>query len=145
VNLSSLNGFLAQPSLAPYCAAKFGVRGFTEALRAELLAAGQPVRVTVVHPGGVRTGIAAAALRQARAAGADVPAAQEARVRVYEEKLLRMPPGRAATLILDGVARNRPRVLVGRDARAADLLVRLLPGRYPRLVAWWDRRTFGRR
>jgi hypothetical protein len=94
-----------------------------------------------VHPGGVRTNIAAAALAEARAQGREVTPEQEARHRLYDEKLLRMPPERAAQIILDGVEAGRPRILVGRDAQAVDRLVRLLPARYPALGAWAARRA----
>ena len=134
VNVSSLNGVLAQAGINAYSASKFGVRGFTEALRSELLMAGHPVQVSVVHPGGVRTNIATAAFAEARGRGLATPE-DEARLRVYNEKLLRMPPERAARIVVDGVEAGRPRILVGNDAKAVDLLVRLLPSRYPAIVA----------
>lgn len=141
VNISSLNGFMAQSGLSAYSASKFGVRGFTEALRAEVLAAGQPVRVTVVHPGGVATSIATSALEHAKASGHRVSAAEEAQQKRYNEKLLRMPPEQAARIVVDGVEAGRPRVLVGRDAKVVDAVVRLLPAHYPALVARLARRT----
>ena len=134
VNVSSLNGIMAQASINAYSASKFGVRGFTEALRSEMLLAGHPVQVTVVHPGGVRTNISNAALEHNRQHG-EVTAEDEARARFYNEKLLRMPPEQAARIVVDGVEAGRPRVLVGNDAKAVDLLVRLLPRRYPALAA----------
>ena len=143
VNLSSLNGILAQPELGPYCTAKFGVRGFTETLRTEMLAAGHPVRVTVVHPGGVKTNIASAALTHAEAAGEEVTDADRARVRMYNEKLLTMPPDKAARTILDGVEAGRSRVLVGNDAKALDLLVRAVLRFYTGLVAKYAAKIFG--
>jgi NAD(P)-dependent dehydrogenase (short-subunit alcohol dehydrogenase family) len=142
VNISSLNGIAGQAALSAYCASKFAVRGFSESLRAELLLAGHPVKVTVVHPGGVRTDIAAAALREAARLGVTPTAEQLARARTYEEKLLRMPAAQAARIILDGVAAGKPRVLVGRDAKLVDALVRLLPSHYPALLARADRRLF---
>jgi NAD(P)-dependent dehydrogenase (short-subunit alcohol dehydrogenase family) len=145
VNVSSLNGYLAQPTLSAYCASKFGVRGFTEALRAEMIAGGHPVQVTVVHPGGVRTNIAAATVADAQAQGIELTPEQVARSRTYDEKLLRMPPEQAARIILDGVEAGRPRVRVGGDAVLVDRLVRLLPARYPVLSAWYDRKLFGGR
>lgn len=135
VNISSLNGFMAQSGLSAYSASKFGVRGFTEALRAEVLAAGQPIAVTVVHPGGVRTSIASSALAHAKASGHRVTAHDEAVQRRYDEKLLRMPPEQAARTVVDGVEAGRPRVLVGRDAKLVDAVVRLVPAHYPALVA----------
>jgi NAD(P)-dependent dehydrogenase (short-subunit alcohol dehydrogenase family) len=130
INLSSLNGFMAQPGMSHYCTSKFAVRGFTETLRAEMLAAGHPVRVTVVHPGGVKTKIATNALESARALGFEITDAEERQRRLYEEKLLKLPPETAAEIILKGVENDRPRVLVGTDAKAVDALVRLLPARY---------------
>jgi len=142
VNVSSLNGYLAQAGLAEYCTSKFAVRGFTETLRSEMLRDGRPVRVTVVHPGGVKTNIALAAVAAARARGENVTPEQEARSRTYTDKLLRMDPARAATIILDGVRAGRARVLVGNDAKAIDALVRLVPQNYPRLANWWGKRMF---
>ena len=140
VNVSSLNGIMGQARSTAYCASKFGVRGFTESLRSEMLAAGHPVRVSVVHPGGVRTNIATAAFEHARAQGVELTPADEARRRVYEEKLLKLPPEQAARIVVDGVEANRPRILVGTDAKAVDLLVRLVPRLYPVLAARADRR-----
>lgn len=142
VNVSSLNGVMAQPTLSAYCASKFGVRGFTETLRTEVLLAGHPVRVTVVHPGGVKTNIASAALQQARAQGLEPTPEQVARVRTYNEKLLKMPAERAARIIVDGVEAGKPRVLVGGDAKVVDLLVRLAPRLYPALAARFERLSF---
>jgi short-subunit dehydrogenase len=144
VNVSSLNGFMAQAEASHYCASKFAVRGFTESLRIELLRERTPVGVTVVHPGGIRTNIAANALAGARALGYEITPAHEARRRVYEEKLLTMDPAEAARTIVDGVERGRPRVLVGRDAKAVDKLVRAFPALYPRGLVAWERRVLQR-
>jgi short-subunit dehydrogenase len=133
---------MGQPSLADYCTAKFGVRGFTESLRGEMLAAGHPVLVSVVHPGGVRTNIATAGLEHAELHGSGATAANIARARTYNEKLLRMPAEQAARIVIDGVEAGRPRILVGSDAKAVDLLVRLIPRHYPRLAALVERRLF---
>ena len=58
VNLSSIFGIIAPPGQTAYAAAKFAVRGFSESLRHELQMANSPVRLSVVHPGGVATNIA---------------------------------------------------------------------------------------
>ena len=126
-----------------YCTTKFAVRGFTESLRAEMLSLRSPVRVTVVHPGGIATNIATSALEEAQRAGREITDEQRQRAEAYNEKLLKMSPARAAELIVDGVEANRSRVLVGNDAKGVDLLVRLLPRTHPRLMAWWEKRTFG--
>jgi NAD(P)-dependent dehydrogenase (short-subunit alcohol dehydrogenase family) len=140
VNISSLNGSMAQGEMSHYCTAKFGVRGFTESLRMEMLAGGHRVGVTCVQPGGIKTPIATHALEQARALGKPVTEAEEARERTYNEKLLRMPADKAASIIIKGVEAGRPRVLVGNDARALELMTRLLPTGYQRIVARAQRR-----
>ncbi|HEX8487818.1 MAG TPA: SDR family NAD(P)-dependent oxidoreductase [Propionibacteriaceae bacterium] len=123
VNLSSLFGLVPVPTQSAYVAAKHAVHGFTESLRIELRLAGHPVAVTCVHPGGVDTPIAR---RATRSPDAPRPSARSA---------LRMPPDKAAATILRGVARDRARVLVGRDAAAVHLLSRLSLSAWPRLVA----------
>ena len=140
VNVSSLNGYFAQPKMAHYCTSKFAVRGFTESVRADMIEAGHPVRVSVVHPGGVRTNIANSAVAVAEELGLPVTPADERRRRAYNEKLLRMDPAQAARIIVDGVERGKARILVGNDARAVDLLVRLAPTRAARIAAAFERR-----
>lgn len=140
VNVSSLNGIMAQPGASHYVTSKFAVRGFTETLRMEMEQDGHPVGVTSVHPGGIKTNIATSALASARAAGMPVTAADERREKLYNEKLLKMSPDKAAQIILDGVERGRPRVLVGNDAKVIDLFVRALPARYAKGVAAFERR-----
>src|SRR3954451_24832871 len=144
VNVSSLNGYMAQPEMTHYCTTKFAVRGFTESLRAEMLAARHPVQVSVVHPGGVKTNIADAALKAAKELGLPVSADDERRRRLYTEKLLKMDPAEAARIIVDGVEAGRARILVGNDAKFVDAVVRLLPSRYPKLAVALERRAAAR-
>jgi NAD(P)-dependent dehydrogenase (short-subunit alcohol dehydrogenase family) len=144
VNVSSLNGYFAQPKLSAYVTTKFGVRGFTETLRGEMLAAGSPVGVSVVHPGGVKTRIASSAMKTAEQLGIEVTAEDRARERLYNEKLLKLSPERAATIIVDGVEHDRPRIRVGNDAVVIDLLVRAAPSLAPRLAVLFDRLTGSR-
>jgi NAD(P)-dependent dehydrogenase (short-subunit alcohol dehydrogenase family) len=126
VNISSLFGILSVPGQGAYNAAKFAVRGFTEALRQELLLAGHPVQVTCVHPGGVATAIA-------RNAGTVDKHDQADLANFFDTKLAKTSPDSAARQILRGVARNRPRVLVGLDAMLLDKVVRVLGAGYQRL------------
>jgi NAD(P)-dependent dehydrogenase (short-subunit alcohol dehydrogenase family) len=126
VNISSLFGLMAVPGQSAYNAAKFAVRGLTEALRQEMVVSGAPVKVTCVHPGGIKTAIA----RNARAVGQDQARAAE----LFDKKLARMSPDRAAEIIIDAMVAGRARVLVGGDAKALDLMVRLLGSGYQRLV-----------
>jgi NADP-dependent 3-hydroxy acid dehydrogenase YdfG len=128
VNVSSVFGLLAVPGQAAYNAAKFAVRGFTEALRQEMLVAGHPVKVTCVHPGGIKTAIARNAVT---AEGLD----QEELAHFFDKKLASTTAQKAARVILDGVSKNKPRVLVGTDAKALDLLARVTGSGYQRLVA----------
>jgi NAD(P)-dependent dehydrogenase (short-subunit alcohol dehydrogenase family) len=128
VNLSSVFGLISPPGQSAYCASKFAVRGFSNALRHEL--AGTRVHVSVVHPGGVATAIA----RNARVATA--VSAEERRHRMDQaDKLLRLPPEEAGEVIVRGVEKRRARILVGRDAIIISLLERLLPVSYWRVLA----------
>ena len=123
VDLSSVFGLIAPPGQPAYSASKFAVRGFTECLRHEL--AGTPVRVSCVHPGGIRTAIA----RRARiGAGVTRTGLEEKAARF--EQLFRTSPEQAASRILRGVERSEPRILIGSDAYQIDILQRLRPGTY---------------
>lgn len=127
VNISSLFGLLAPPGQTAYCAAKFGVRGFSESLRHELEET--EIGVTVVHPGGVRTNIS----NNARIpAGANSPDLAE-RMQKFNA-FLTIEPADAAREILDGVEKRKPRVLIGADGRRGDRLQRLMPGRYWKIM-----------
>jgi NADP-dependent 3-hydroxy acid dehydrogenase YdfG len=128
INVSSLFGLLSVPGQAAYNSAKFAVRGFTEALRQEMVLNREPVKVTSIHPGGIKTAIARNSLT---AEGVD-PAAQS---KVFDKRLASTTPQRAAEIILDGVRKNRARVLVGQDAVVIDLLVRITGSNYQRLFA----------
>jgi NAD(P)-dependent dehydrogenase (short-subunit alcohol dehydrogenase family) len=127
VNISSVFGLFSFPTQSSYNAAKFAVRGFTEALRQEMLVERHPVKVTCVHPGGIRTNIVNLA---SASNGADLAGVQEMFAR-----MARTTPESAAATILKGVRRGRPRVLIGADAVFFDTAVRLLGPSYQRIVA----------
>ncbi|WP_239804943.1 SDR family NAD(P)-dependent oxidoreductase [Croceicoccus hydrothermalis] len=129
VNLSSLFGLIAPPGQSAYAASKFAVRGFSEALRNELEAAGSPVGVTVLHPGGVRTNIAANATI---GEGVD-PETREKHKRKFEKALV-MDPAEAGEIIARGIEAQRPRVLVGKDAKIVSVIERIMPVGYWRLL-----------
>ena len=133
VNISSLFGLLSMPGQSAYNAAKFAVRGFTEALREEMLVNGHPVRVTCVHPGGIKTAIA----RNAGAVDGQDAATLAA---FFDAKLAKTSPESAAKAILRAVTGNRPRAVVGLDAKILDLLVRITGPGYQRVVAIGARR-----
>ena len=128
VNVSSLFGIFSVPGQAAYNAAKFAVRGFTEALRQEMVAGKRPVKVTTVHPGGIKTAIARNA---AAAEGIDA----EKLAKTFDKKLAKTTPERAAVIILDAVRKNKARVLVGADAKVLDVIVRITGSGYQRLFS----------
>lgn len=133
VNTSSLFGLLAMPSQSAYNAAKFAVRGFTESLRQEMIIAKRPVKVSCVHPGGIKTNIVR---NGTAAAGTDNVAVAE----LFDAKLAKTTATEAARVILRGVEKGHARILVGADAKALDALVRLTGSGYQRVVATVARR-----
>jgi len=137
VNVSSVFGLVSVPSQSAYNAAKFGVRGFTDALRMELDIERCGVSCTTVHPGGIKTNIA----RNARMddSVADV-GGSPAEAREQFDKVAITTPEKAARQILTAVSRNRRRVLVGPDAKLLDLISRLPAGVYQRAVVFGAKR-----
>lgn len=125
VNTSSLFGLVGPPGQSAYCTSKFGLRGFSESLRSELESEQKPVGVTVVHPGGIKTNIAV----NARVSGG-VSEQDAARERKAFGKMLSYPADKAAEEIIEATIARRPRLLVGKDAKALDVLARLSPGQY---------------
>jgi NAD(P)-dependent dehydrogenase (short-subunit alcohol dehydrogenase family) len=141
INMSSVFGLVAPPYQSAYSASKFAVRGFTEALRQEMIAARVPVTVHSVHPGGVRTSIALHA-RYPRARGQ--PPADPAEQSAAFERIARTSPQAAAKSILRGVERDRGRILVGADSWVIEAGSRLLgPGYMPLLARAFRRRPAG--
>ena len=128
VNISSLFGLIAVPGQSAYNAAKFAVRGFTEALRQEMLIAKHPVKVTCVHPGGIKTAVA----RNATVVeGEDHQTFAE----FFDKRLALHTPEMAAETIVSGVAKGHARVVVGWEAKAVDVLARIMGPTYQRVVA----------
>ena len=128
VNLSSLFGLISMPGQSMYNASKYAVRGMTEALREEMLIAGHPVGVTSVHPGGIKTAIA----RNARVSAKED---QAKTAEFFDKKLAKMTPERAAEIIVNGILKNRARVLVGLDAHALHTMGKVLGSRYQDVIA----------
>lgn len=158
VNTSSVNGFWA--SIGPnvshtaYAAAKFAVKGFTEALITDLRLNAPHVKASVVMPGHIGTSIAlntSKVLGKGDAMSMSTEDVQALRERlsatgvpvdnVPDEHIREMMHQRAldfrdkaptsasaaAAIILDGVREDRWRILVGEDAHAVDALVRAAP------------------
>jgi short-subunit dehydrogenase len=131
VNLSSIFGIIAPPGQTAYAAAKFAVRGFSESLRHELQMAKSPVKLSVVHPGGVATNI----VRNSRAGTGVTDNARRAQSIERFDSIARTTPAAAALRIIAGIEKNAPRILIGNDARFMDLLQRLRPGTYWSVLA----------
>jgi NADP-dependent 3-hydroxy acid dehydrogenase YdfG len=126
INVSSVFGLFSVPGQAAYNSAKFAVRGFTEALRQEMVLAGHPVGVTTVHPGGIKTAIA-------RNATAAEGLNRDELAKLFDKRLAKTSPQHAAEIILEAVDKNKARVLVGTDAKLLDLMVRLSGSGYQRI------------
>jgi NAD(P)-dependent dehydrogenase (short-subunit alcohol dehydrogenase family) len=121
VNTSSIYGLVGLRNQSAYCASKFAVRGFTDALRQELLGTG--VRAITVYPGGVKTNI----VRNARMhADLDDGRSPDELTAEFHARA-RTTPEQAAAIIHDGVDRGKARILIGPDARLFDILERIAP------------------
>jgi NAD(P)-dependent dehydrogenase (short-subunit alcohol dehydrogenase family) len=123
VNISSVFGMMGYPTQSAYNASKYAVRGLTEALYLELGVTDPNICVIRVHPGGVKTNVAANAKRVAALPGmrTDVDFAAEF------EKAARTTPAQAAAIIVAGMEKRQHRVLIGPDARFIDWMTRLFP------------------
>src|ERR1700761_6010752 len=126
VNLSSIFGIVAPPGQTAYSAAKFAVRGFSEALRHELQMAESPVKLSVVHPGGVLTNIT----RNSRTGSGITDNARRVQSIERFDVIAKTTPKAAALRIITGIEKNQPRILIGNDARFMDILQRLRPATY---------------
>jgi len=131
VNISSIYGIVAPPGQTAYSSAKFAVRGFSESLRHELQVADSPVRLSVVHPGGVLTNIA----RNMRMGTGVSDNERRAQAIDWFDQFAGTTPKDAALRIIRGVEKNEPRILIGGDARFLDLLQRFRPATYWRVMA----------
>ena len=128
VNLSSVFGIIGPVGQSAYAASKFAVRGFSEVLRHELESTS--VSLSVVHPGGIHTPIA----KHARL-GARTPEQKKVDAVAFFEKVTPTSPEAAAARILAGVEKREPRILIGRDARQIDIVQRLRPATYWKIMA----------
>ena len=142
VNISSVFGLISIPTQSAYNASKFGVRGFTDALRMELEIDPCGVSSTTIHPGGIKTNIA----RNARTDESMVVAGGNPEEFIQEfDRLARTTPDKAARQILRAVERNRRRALIGPDAVLFDVVSRLPAGLYQRALVFQARRERAKR
>ncbi|MFD2570572.1 SDR family NAD(P)-dependent oxidoreductase [Spirosoma soli] len=129
VNLSSVFGLAGVIHQSAYCTAKFGVRGFSDVLRMELL--NTAIGITCVHPGGIKTNIAVNA-RVGK--GSAVTEAIRNQSAMSFEKAARTTADEAARQIWKGIGQNKARILIGADARLIDRLTRLFPTAYVKMM-----------
>lgn len=126
-HLASVYALAAPAGRIPYAMSKFAVRAFSEALRHEL--EGTSVSVGAVYPAGVRTGI----ILHGRYAAAIDPAVA-ARAASAQAAMYHTEPADAAALIVRATERRAPRTMIGREARLIDVLTRLAPSSYWRVM-----------
>ncbi len=128
VNVASLFSLISFAGQAPYCASKFALRGFSESLAMELAEDG--VRVSVVCPGAVDTNITRNAEVDA------LPERVESRehLNAMFKKIAHTSAEQAAQIILEGTAKGKLQILVGKDSKRAALLQRLFPQYYVKLM-----------
>ena len=100
INVSSIFGFIGTPNASDYCASKFAVRGYTEALMVELEQVHPHIHVHLVHPGGVATDIA-----------------RSERTAKFKDKFLTTPSDEMVNYVLQEVEANNPRIIYGNHAR----------------------------
>ncbi|RJP30880.1 MAG: SDR family NAD(P)-dependent oxidoreductase [Actinobacteria bacterium] len=137
VNISSVLGMVATPTQSAYTIAKFAIKGFTECLRLELDIDAENVSATVVHPGGIKTNIA----RGARLCESLLEEMGSNRQEIVEsfDRMAHTSPEKAAAKIVEGIKKNRHRVLIGPDAYFIDVLQRLMPVGYLKITAGYYR------
>jgi len=129
VNVSSLFGLLALPLQSAYNASKFAVRGYTEALRIEMC--GTSVKVSCVHPGGIKTDIT----KNAKINEGAMDASLE-QINANFDKQAKTTPEQAAEIIMKGIEKQNRRILIGPDAKILDFMVRLFPARYSKIFGF---------
>lgn len=127
INISSVFGLIAPPEQSAYSSAKFAVRGFTESLRHEL--AETNVSVSCVHPGGIKTNI----VRNARV-GEGALEEWKTQGAEFFEKITQTTAEEAAEIILKGIKKKNPRILVGEDAKQISKIARIYPKKYLKIL-----------
>lgn len=132
INISSTMGLIAQTLMSGYNCSKFAVRGFTEALRQDLDITNSKVSATCIHPGGIKTNIAQSA--RMTDSVQEVTGADNKKALAEFERTFITTAEKAAEIILNGVKKNKRRVLIGLDARIIDWVGRLFPAGYQRLL-----------
>ncbi len=138
VNISSLFGLVSIPTQSAYNASKFAVRGFSESLRMELEMYDSNVSITSVHPGGIKTNI----INNSKLLTNEGIFENKEKAAKILEKQFKTTPEEAAESIVKGIIKNKRRVLIGKDATFLDLVQRLFPTAYQKLIVSNSRKAF---
>lgn len=136
VNISSLFGLISTPNSSAYNAAKFAVRGFTESLRIELMLSDKHINVSCVHPGGIKTNIANASRDGGECVGLAARMSEQEKKQNFNDKMAKTTAEQAAKIIIKGIIKKRPRILIGNDAKLLDWIQRFMPVKYHHIVAY---------
>jgi NADP-dependent 3-hydroxy acid dehydrogenase YdfG len=126
VNISSVFGIMGVPTQSAYCISKFAVRGFTESLRMEV-AKYTNLQIIQVHPGGIDTNIITNSKIRTETA--------KEKLTAQFKKGAMTSASDAAKTIINGIQNKKTRVLIGRDAKWIDFIVRLFPTTYAKYLA----------
>lgn len=126
VNISSIFGIMGVPTQSAYCVSKFAVRGFTESLRMEV-GKYPNLQIIQVHPGGIDTNIITNSKIRTETA--------KDKLKSQFKKSAITSASDAAKTIINGIENKKTRILIGRDAKWIDFLVRLFPATYAKYLA----------
>jgi NAD(P)-dependent dehydrogenase (short-subunit alcohol dehydrogenase family) len=130
INISSVFGIAGIANQGAYCASKFAIRGFTESLRMEALLEFPQVLIHTAHPGGIKTNIA----KNLRWAGEEVSKGEVEEMTKKIEKMFITTPSSAAATIIKGIQKKKSKIVIGKDGKRLDWLVRLMPGGYSKII-----------
>ena len=140
VNTSSIFGLFSTPKQSIYNVGKFGVKAFTESLSLEMQMADSPVEVYCVFPGHIGTDIYASSrfksfeADDAGAAIFGVDASTEKEAGIQFKNNAPLTPQDAAKVILKNIKKKNKRILVGFDAHFYDLMSRLFPKSFLKII-----------
>ena len=112
INVSSILGRRGMPFETAYCASKFALRGFSEALRTEVMADG--IDVSTIFPGAIETEIWESAANQS---GLEMP-----------DFLPKFPARELARIIVQDARFPQPEIVMALDAQVINFFNTLAPG-----------------
>ena len=129
-NVSSVFGFAGIGYQSVYCASKFAIRGFTESLRMEAVNEFPQLTVHTIHPGGINTNIA----KNSRWDHSDMSEKDREELLKMSREQLISSPSVTAQQIIQHIKKKKERIVVGHRSTSMDLVTRLFPTRYTRML-----------